>query len=132
MVSNLLRERGYSYKIAFGCSLPDVKAVAKEIEAMTLTESGKDLAEALWADTSIRESMMVAPMLYPRGEMSLETAERWAKACATPEIADLVVMYALQFVRNAEGACPLIEMWRDSDDAMLRYCSRSLSKRLEE
>lgn len=132
MVSNLLRERGYQYKVAFGCSLPDVKAVAKELGTMQLSESGKDLAESLWADTAIRESMMIAPMLYPRGEMDIPTAEHWAEACPTAEIADLLVMYVLQFIKDQDGNCPLIAMWQDSPVKMLRYCSRALNKRLND
>lgn len=130
MVSNLLREHGYQYKVAFGCSLPDVKAVAKDIQSMELSESGKELAESLWADTAIRESMMVAPMLYPRGEMDIPTAQRWAEACPTAEVADLLVMYSLQFVKDADGNCPLITLWQDSEVRMLRYCSKALDKRL--
>lgn len=125
-----MREHGYQYKVAFGCSLPDVKAVAKEVQSMELSESGRELAESLWADTAIRECMMVAPMLYPRGEMDIPTAQRWAEACPTAEVADLLVMYALQFVREADGTCPFIDLWRDSQVKILRYCSKALDKRL--
>lgn len=130
VVSNLLREHGYQYKVAFGCSLPDVKSVAQMlgqgvIEGVTV---GKELAEELWADRSIRESMLCAPMLYPRGEMSIETAERWSLQIPTPEVADVVCMYAFQFGIGQQ----LIERWRDSEDKMQQYCARSLAKRLND
>lgn len=130
VVSNLLREHGYRYKVAFGCSLPDVKSVAQMLRdgAVEGLEAGAALAEDLWADDSIRESKLCAPMLYPRGEMSVETAERWSKSIPTPEVADVVCMYAFQFGIGQE----LIRRWQQSQDAMQQYCARSLAKRLND
>ncbi|GEM_PF-3556211 len=133
VVSNLLRERGYNYKVAFGCSVPDIKSVVQLIrEGLTDPESpvyGLDvteLAEALWADENLREAKMAAPMLYPRGEMTLETAERWADNIPTPEVADMVCMYAYQFGIGQQ----LIDRWQSSEDKMRAYCARNLIKRL--
>lgn len=130
VVSNLLREHGYRYKVAFGCSLPDVKQVARMLEggAIEGVEAGVELAEALWADEAIRESKLCAPMLYPRGEMTVETAERWSKSIPTHEVADVVCMYAFQFGIGQQ----LIELWNESEDPMQRYCARSLDKRLND
>lgn len=130
VVSNLLREHGYLYKVAFGCSLPDIKSVARMLNegAVEGLKAGKELAEDLWQDDAIRESKLCAPMLYPRGEMSLETAERWSQTIPTPEVADVVCMYAFQFGIGQE----LISLWRDSEHPMQRYCARNLSKRLND
>lgn len=130
VVSNLLREHGYQYKVAFGCSLPDVKQVARMLGEGVVegVEPGVELAEALWADEAIRESKLCAPMLYPRGEMTVETAERWSRTIPTHEVADVVCMYAFQFGIGQR----LIELWRESEDLMQRYCARSLSKRLND
>lgn len=131
--SSLLRQHGYNYRVAFGCSLPDVKDIARQIgEELAKPDSplygltSIEVAEALWADVNIRESLLVAPLLYPRGEMSVETAQRWAQSIPTPEVADVVCMYAFQFGIGLS----LIELWQDSDESMLRYCARSLQKRL--
>jgi len=133
VVSNLLRERGYNYKVAFGCSVPDIKGVAMAIKAgLTDPESPffglqeVELAEALWADENLREAKMAAPMLYPRATMTVETAERWAEGITTPEVADMVCMHAFQFGIGQT----LIERWRLSDDKMRAYCARNLIKRL--
>lgn len=130
VVSNLLREHGYQYKVAFGCSLPDVKQVARMLGEGVVegVEPGVELAEALWADEAIRESKLCAPMLYPRGEMTVETAERWSRTIPTHEVADVVCMYAFQFGIGQR----LIELWCESEDLMQRYCARSLSKRLND
>ena len=136
VVSNLLRERGYAYKVAFGCSVPDIKGIVQMIKdgQVPLENLGnledpdnqKNLAEALWAQADIRESMMAAPMLYPRGTMTLEVAERWADGIPTPEVADMVCMYAYQFGIGLQ----LIERWQGSEDKMRAYCAQSLIKRL--
>lgn len=131
--SSLLRQHGYNYRVAFGCSLPDVKDIARQIgEELANPDSplygltSIEVAEALWADVNIRESLLVAPLLYPRGEMSVETAQRWVQSIPTPEVADVVCMYAFQFGIGLS----LIELWQDSNESMLRYCARSLQKRL--
>lgn len=131
--SSLLRQHGYNYRVAFGCSLPDVKDIARQIgEELANPDSplygltSIEVAEVLWADVNIRESLLVAPLLYPRGEMSVETAQRWVQSIPTPEVADIVCMYAFQFGIGLS----LIELWQDSNESMLRYCARSLQKRL--
>lgn len=133
VVSNLLRERGYNYKVAFGCSVPDIKGVAQMvIEGLNDPESPFysldriEIAEALWADENLREARMAAPIVYPRGEMSLETAERWADTIPTREVADMVCMYAFQFGIGQQ----LIERWQNSDDKLRAYCAQNLIKRL--
>lgn len=133
VTSTLLRDHGYQYKVAFGCSLPDLKDIASTIsQALIDSESAffgldaTELAEALWEDVNIRESRMVAPMLYPRATMTVEVAERWAEQIPTPEVADVVCMYAFQFGIGQA----LIERWRDSDNRWLRYCAQSLQRRL--
>ena len=128
VVSNLLRKHGYRYKVAFGCSLPDVKQVARLLSegAVEGVQPGEELAEALWADDAIRESKLCAPILYPRGEMTVETAERWVEKIPTREVADVVCMYAFQFGIGQQ----LIERWSQSEEPMRQYCSRSLAKRL--
>lgn len=131
--SSLLRQHGYIYKIAFGCSLPDIKQIAAMVKDMLQDPESllygldeTDVAETLWAEDSIRESKMTAPLIYPRGTMTVETAERWAKTIPTPEVADVVCMYAFQFEIGQE----LISKWMDSEERMLRYCAKSLQKRL--
>ena len=133
VTSSLLREHGYQYKVAFGCSLPDLKDIAAQIRQGILDSESPfhgldltELAEALWADVNIRESRMVAPMLYPRGTMTVDVAERWVQSIPTPEVADVVCMYAFQFGIGQE----LIARWTSSPDRMTQYCALSLQRRL--
>ena len=134
VTSTLLRQHGYQYRVAFGCSLPDVKELCQRIREWLADPesplSGLDVtevAEALWADTAVRESRLAAPMLYPRGTMTLDVAQRWAQTIPTPEVADVVCMYAFQF---GDLGRQLIALWQDSPEPMLRYCAQALIKRL--
>lgn len=134
VTSSLLRQHGYRYTVAFGCSLPDVRQLAAVMQ-QGLADPGSPfygldataLAEALWADERIRESRLAAPMLYPRGTMTVDVAERWARQIPTPEVADVVCMYAFQYGIGRQ----LIERWSDSPEPWLRYCAQSLKRRLD-
>ena len=81
IVSQNMRNLGANYKINFGLTLPLLKKIAEEIPA------DAQLANALWNDTAVRESMMLAPMLYPADEFNEDEAEKWVpiyavKACS--------------------------------------------------
>jgi len=43
----------------------------------------------LWNDTAVRESMMLAPMLYPADEFNEDEAEKWVTNMPNIEIADI-------------------------------------------
>lgn len=131
--STLLRQHGYVYRVAFGCSLPDVKELVAQMRLATADPEsrlyGADLtalAELLWSDEAVRESRLAAPMLYPRGTMTLEVAQRWARTIPTPEVADVLCMYAFQFTIGQQ----LIDLWLESPEPMLRYCAKALQRRL--
>ncbi len=83
IVSQNMRTHGVHYKINFGITLPLMKLIAGE-----QTPDAR-LAAALWDDKAVRESMMLAPMLYPVKEFTEETAERWAAEIPHTEIADI-------------------------------------------
>ena len=103
-----------------------VKTMLADPESPLYGVDETEVAESLWAEDDIRESKMLAPLLYPRGTMTVETAERWVQTIPTPEVADVVSMYAFQYGIGQE----LIERWMDAEPKMMRYCARSLKKRL--
>lgn len=59
IIADTLRKAGLGYKIIFGLNLPQITEIASGLTA------DADLAEELWADRRTRESMLLAPMLYP-------------------------------------------------------------------
>lgn len=79
-----LRRAGAPYRIIFGLNLPQIAEIAAG------TTQSADLAERLWANRTTRESLLIAPMLYPAGVMQPVTAMRWALTADTPEVADVL------------------------------------------
>ena len=68
IVAETIRRGGLQYKMVFGLNLPQIAEIA---EGLPHTQ---ELAEQLWADSRTRESMMIAPMLYPRERLTRERA----------------------------------------------------------
>lgn len=87
VVSHHMREQGADYKINFGLTLPLLKRIAHE------TPADAQLATALWNDTAVRESMMLAPMIYPIEEFGEAEADRWIHQIPNTEIADICCKY---------------------------------------
>ena len=87
VVSHHMREQGADYKINFGLTLPLLRRIARE------TPADAQLASALWNDTAVRESMMLAPMVYPTEEFGETEADQWINEIPNTEVADICCKY---------------------------------------
>ena len=85
-----------------------------------------DLAEELWADRRTRESLMLAPMLYPAADMDSATAARWIRTAPTTEVADVLCLKLLRHIPEAIDlaieAAGSDEVWLE----MVRYTALRL------
>ena len=95
IVADTLRKAGMPHKVIFGLQIPQIAAIAK-----ALTPSS-ELAEALWNDSEVRESRILATYLFPVDEMSLLKRLHFAseilkEAEKDPEIPE----YAVASLRN--------------------------------
>lgn len=79
-----LRRSGAPYRIIFGLNLPQIAEIAAD------TPQSAEMAERLWANRTTRESMLIAPMLFPATAMQPVTAMRWAMTAETPEVVDVL------------------------------------------
>ena len=91
VVAASMREKGVGYKVIFGVSISQLKAIA------SCYEPDRELAEALWKE-DIRESRLLAVYLFPRGEMDRTTAFRWIEEVDVPEVGDVLCMVLLQYL----------------------------------
>ena len=66
IIADTIRKSGAPYRMIFGLNLPQIDEISRE------TGKNKELAEKLHADTSTRESQLLAPMLMPEEEMTPE------------------------------------------------------------
>lgn len=94
IVAASMREKGITYRINFGLTLPLLRRIAASIPPQ------KELAERLWNE-SVRESKMLATWLYPPAEMELPTARKWVEEIPYTEIADVCCMNLFPHITEA-------------------------------
>lgn len=117
IVADALRKGGCPHKMVFGVNLPQLAEIAREFG------KNREVAEQLWADTSTRESMMLAPMLMPDEEFSAEDAMRWIDSCPSHEAIDIL---CLKLLRLRPFAFDLAQSLAADADPMRHYAGLRL------
>ena len=84
VIADTYRRAGSPFRIIFGLNLPQIVEIAGDF--------GPDagLAEALWANTSTRESMLLAPMLLRPEDLTEENALKMIEECPSAETVDIL------------------------------------------
>lgn len=127
---------GRRYKINFGLNLPQITEIARDFmpggcEIVDIETEGFDrceFARQLRANTTTRESMLIAPMLFPPEQLTVEEALEWCTTFTpTPEVADILCM---KLLRNhpaaAQIAIQLLEADGDHAASLLNYAGLRL------
>lgn len=125
-----MKERGASYRINFGLNLPQVSEIARDflpggVENQGL-EQGFDMAgfaRRLRDNVSTRESMLIAPMLFPVDELTMAEAVEWGRNVSSPEVADVL---CLKLLRHWSGAEDLAWKLLSDNLPLARYCAMRL------
>lgn len=112
VISASLREKGLKYRLIYGVEWPRLVALAQEI--------GQDrtLAAALWKE-DIRECRLLAGLLYPKEEFSIDLAEVWIESMQYPEEAQYTTMSLLQHLPNAKEVA---FRWIANNNEMFQLC----------
>lgn len=124
---------GVSYKINFGLNLPQISDIAAALRDGTL--DGADhrptadelagTARLLWANTTTRESMLLAPMLIEPVTLTAAEATAMLAACPTTEVADVLCLRLLRRHPDAEAVAAGL-YGRPGADALQRYAALRL------
>lgn len=95
IISDTLRKAGSPFHIIFGLNLPQLVEIAEE--------TGKDpgLAAQLWANTTTRESMLLAPMLVDASAVTVEQAREWIADIPCAEVSDILCHRLLRHIPDA-------------------------------
>lgn len=84
VICDVLRKAGSPFRIIFGLNLPQIVEIAAQ------TGRDAELGRALWANTTTRESMLLAPMLMTPETFSQDEALRWIDSIPCAEVADIL------------------------------------------
>lgn len=76
-----MREKGVHYKLNFGASVPDIQRIASH------HQPNATLAQALWKE-DVREFKIIATMLQPIEQFTVEQAIEWTASIPYLEIAE--------------------------------------------
>lgn len=115
VISTSLRNKGMDYKIIFGLSLPQLRRLAEKYQ------QNKEVASKLWNE-NIRESKLLASMIYPYNEMDIEEAKRWIEDIRYPEVADISTMFLFSKLPYAEQLC--LDYAKSKDESKIYFALR--------
>ncbi len=110
IASASMRSYGLNYKLNFGVSIQKIKEIAARYK------SDKDLAETLWLDGT-RELKILATLLYPIDQFTIETANRWVTQIPNQEIREQICVNLFQ---RTDFADEISLEWINSEDENVR------------
>lgn len=113
-VADSLRRSGAPYRIIFGLNLPQIVEIARDF--------GPDASMALdlRANTTTRESMLIAPMMFPAADLTPAMALEWLREAPTPEVVDVA---CLKLIKHVNQADEVIAGLAGSDNPLHRYAA---------
>lgn len=118
VIADVLRRSGSPFSIIFGLNLPQIADIAADYAP------DEELAERLWANTTTRESMLLAPMLVDRAAFTADDARRWLSGVPAAEVADVLCH---RLLRHLPYAWALADELTGSRGPMLRYTAVRLA-----
>jgi len=119
-VAQSMRDKGVSYHLNWGATLPRLQAMAQEYAP------SYDLALALWKE-NIRECKILATMVMPPGEMLSEVVDIWMAQTETIEIAEQAAVNLYQYLPYAPMKA---YQWIASDKELCQLCGFHVLSRL--
>ncbi|MDE6100485.1 MAG: hypothetical protein K2G01_05520 [Paramuribaculum sp.] len=114
VIADTLRKAGSPFRIIFGLNLPQIVEIAAAVGF------NSDLGRSLWANTSTRESMLVAPMLMNPSDIGIDEAVGMCGECPSPEVADVLCH---RLLRHLPFAWELSLHLAGDEREMCRYCA---------
>lgn len=117
VIADTLRRAGSPFRIIFGLNMPQITGIAAEVGY------DMDMAHLLWANTSTRESMLLAPMLLDPSAVTAGEAMAMVGESPSAEVTDVLCHSLLRKMPDAyEMACALAR----EDGKMQRYAAMRL------
>lgn len=121
-IADTLRKAGMPYRMIFGLQIPQLADIARKFG------QSKELAEALWKDSEVRESRILATYIYPPEEVDMASAIALSHEIATREEAD---MMAFRLFRRLPYAGDLLIQLEKDTGHPFPYISQALKRNLQ-
>ena len=115
-----MRKMGISYRLIFGVDLPRLQEISRKYE------SSATLAERLWSE-DVRELKILATLLYPPSEMSVEASNRWVEQINNQELREQVCKNLFEKLPFANE---VVEDWSAREENGIRATGYWLFARL--
>lgn len=114
VIADILRRNGSPFRIIFGLNMPQIEEIARDLG------KDKEIADALWANDSTRESKLLAPMLMVADDLSVGEIKQLIVQSQSVEIVDNLVH---KLLRYRSDSLRLASDLAESDDRILRYAA---------
>ena len=119
-VAKSMRDKGLSYKLNWGATLPRLRQKADEIGY------NYDLAIALWKE-DVRECKILATMIMPPEEVFPEVIDIWMEQTTELEIAEQAAFNLYQYLPYAPEKA---YQWMASDKELYQLCGFHILSRI--
>lgn len=119
-VAKSMRDKGLSYKLNWGATLPRLRQKADEIGY------NYDLAIALWKE-DVRECKILATMIMPPEEVLPEVIDIWMEQTTELEIAEQAAFNLYQYLPYAPEKA---YQWMASDKELYQLCGFHILSRI--
>ena len=119
-VAKSMRDKGLSYKLNWGATLPRLRQKADEIGY------NYDLAIALWKE-DVRECKILATMIMPPEEVLPEVIDIWMEHTTELEIAEQAAFNLYQYLPYAPEKA---YQWMASDKELYQLCGFHILSRI--
>lgn len=118
LLADQMRRAGSNFRIIFGLNIIQLNEIAADYG------HDAEFAAMLWENSTTRESMLLAPMLWRAEDFTYNDALRLCREVTNPEVADMVCH---KLLKQRADATEIIDNLIASDEPLLRYTALRLT-----
>lgn len=118
LLADQMRRAGSPFRIIFGLNIIQLNEIAADYG------HDPDFAATLWLNTTTRESMLLAPMLWHHNDFDYAGVMDLCSALPDPEVADMVCH---RLLKRRTDAVLIIDALLASEQPLMRYTAMRLT-----
>ena len=118
LLADQMRRAGSNFRIIFGLNIVQINEIAADYG------HDSEFASTLWENTTTRESMLLAPMLWSVDDFNYEGAIKLCHEVTDAEVADIVCH---KLLKRRDDVITIIDALIDAEQPILRYIALRLT-----